>query len=62
MLMVIIINKKGYILYQKDGAKVHKNGSRANLGVTGLLSLFNMYKMWLNNRVYRFCKGKIRIT
>jgi hypothetical protein len=45
MLMVIIINKKGYILYQKDGAKVHKNGSRANLGATGLLSPFNMYEM-----------------
>jgi hypothetical protein len=62
MLMVIIINKKGYILCQKDGAKVYKNGGRANLEAAGLLSLFNMYEMWLNNRVYRFCRGKIRAT
>jgi hypothetical protein len=61
MLMVIIINKKGYILCQKDGSKVHKNGGRANLEAAGLLLLFNMYEMWSNNRVYRFCRGKIEL-
>jgi len=60
MLMVIIINKKGFILCQKDVAKVHKNSVKTNLEATGLLSPFNMYEMWSNNRVYRFCRGKIR--
>ncbi len=62
MLMVIIINKKEFILYQKDEVKVHKNGGKANLGAIDLLSLFNKYKMWLNNRVYKLCRGKIRAT
>ena len=62
MLMVIIINKKGFILCQKDGVKVHKNGGKANLGAIDLLLLFNTYEMWLNNRVYKFCRGKIRAT
>jgi len=62
MLMVIIINKKGFILCQRDGVKVHKNGSRANLGAIDLLAPFYMYEMWSNNRVYKFCGGKIRAT
>jgi len=33
MLMVIIINKKGFILCQKDGVKVYKNSGKANLGL-----------------------------
>ena len=61
--MVIIINNKGFILFmQKDGAKVHKNGGKANLGAIDLLSLFNKYEMWSNNRVYKFCRRKIRAT
>ena len=47
---------------QKDGAKVHKNGGKANLGAIDLLSLFNKYEMWSNNRVYKFCRRKIRAT
>jgi hypothetical protein len=45
MLMVIIINKKGFILCPKDGVKVYKNGGKANLGAIDLLALFNMYEM-----------------
>jgi len=47
---------------QKDVVKVHKNGGKANLGAIDLLSLFNIYEMWSNNRVYKFCRGKIRAT
>ena len=60
MLMVIIINKKGFILCQKDGVKVYKNGGKTNLRAIDLLALFNTYEMWSNNRVYKFCRGKIR--
>jgi len=60
MLMVIIINKKGFVLCQKDGVKVYKNGGKANLRAIDLLALFNTYEMWSNNRVYKFCRGKIR--
>ena len=35
---------------------------KANLGAIDLLSLFNTYEMWSNNRVYKFCRGKIRAT
>jgi len=62
MLMVIIINKKGFILCQKDEVKLHKNSGKANLGAIDLLLLFNMYEMWLNNRVYKFCREKIKAT
>ena len=60
--MVIIINKEVLILCQEDGVKLHKNGGKANLGAIDLLLLFNRYEMWLNNRVYKFCRGKIRAT
>jgi len=33
MLMVIIINKKGFVLCKKDGVKVYKNSSEENLGL-----------------------------